>query len=59
MHDKSALFVRMAQRFLDRAVIVTSDEAVKKDIISLSASVKQIQEKHVVLNPVKRVKKEV
>ena len=57
MHDKSALFVRMAQRFLDRAVIVTSDEAVKKDIISLSASVKQIQEKHALLNP--RVKKEV
>jgi len=59
MHDKSALFVSMAQRFLDRAARVASDESVQKDILSLSSSVKAIQEKHVVLNPIKRVKKEV
>jgi len=59
MKDKSALFVSMAQRFLDRAVKVASDESIQKDILSISASVKAIQEKHVVLNPIKRVKKEV
>ena len=59
MRDKSAMFVNIAQRFLDRAAVSTSDDAVKNDILSLSASVKAIQEKHVVLNPIKRVKKEV
>jgi len=57
--DRSAMFVRMARRFLDKAAAVTTDEEVKKDIDALSVSVTAIQEKHVVLNPVKRVKKEV
>ena len=61
MRDRSALFVNMAQRFLDKAVVAASDEAVKADIASLAVSVKAIQEKHVTLRSGMKlgVKKEV
>jgi len=56
--DRSAMFVRMARRFLDKAAAVTTDEEVKKDIDALSVSVTAIQEKYAVLSVVNPVKPE-